>query len=87
MKCPKCVEEGKKSTVTSKGSQSTLMAYTTTYDEEGNVHHHDRNRVSSYFECSNGHAFAKIRRGTNCPSYPDNCDFGGFEEETGIIIG
>lgn len=85
MICPKCKELGLKSTVTSYGSMSTLMGYPTYYDEDGNVHQHDSNRVTSDYRCSEGHRFISERKGSPCPSYPKNCDFSGGEEKIRII--
>ncbi len=81
MICPICKKNNEKSTVNDNGGMSTLMGFITTYDEEGNEHHHDRNRITTHYSCSNGHTFKGMRKGSPCPSYPDNCDFGGGEEE------
>lgn len=61
VKCPKCEEEGKKSKVYSRrggmGCTSTLMNSEPWYDEDGRMHHHDRNSTKSEHQCSNGHTF------------------------------
>lgn len=85
MKCPQCIAEGKKSTVSSDGSMSTLMGFMTWCDEDGNTHQHDRNKVTTGYKCSNGHVFVSVRNGSPCPSYPNNCDFDGGMEEIKII--
>ena len=85
MKCPKCEELGLKSKVFSKGSSSTLMGYPSYHDEEGVYHHHDRNKVNTVYICSEGHTFYTTQKGTPCPSYPENCDFGGGPIEIKII--
>lgn len=83
--CPVCQENGEKSTIQSLGSSSTLMGYVGRYDEEGNFHRHDRNRITSGYKCSNGHIFEIIKNGSACPSYPEHCDFDGGEEKIRII--
>ena len=85
MICPVCKENNEKSTVTSHGSMSTLMAYMSTYDEEGHMHYHDGNRITTDFTCSNGHKFASVRKGSPCPSYPEHCDYDGGDEEIRIM--
>ena len=66
MKCPKCIEEGKRSKVFDLGRSTTLMACPSYYDEDGNHHTHDSNRISSCFECSEGHKWKVVRDGTEC---------------------
>lgn len=58
MKCPTCVEQGLRSTVTEGPSLTTAMAYQPFYDEEGRYHVHDMNRQTTEYECSNGHAWS-----------------------------
>jgi len=75
MVCPKCKEEGKKSTISSQGgTMSTLMGNPTWYDEDGNVHHHDTNMSTTPYICTNGHELI-IKNSVSCPSYPENCDY------------
>ena len=64
MKCPICIQEGKKSTTQSHGGTSTLMSYQSFYDEEGKNHHHDRNTSSYSYSCSNGHSYTVNRQGS-----------------------
>lgn len=85
MICPKCQERGLKSIIHVGHTMTTLMGYFGYYDEEGNYHHHDRNRKTTDYNCSNGHKFIGIKHGTPCPSYPNNCDFDGGEEELKFI--
>jgi len=54
MKCPKCVEEGKKSTLSSNGGFTTAMKVLGYYDEEGNCHSNIHSRT---YYCSNNHSF------------------------------
>ena len=57
LKCPECVELGKRSTVHPGASTTTLMNYTPGYyDEDGEwVEMPDPNRVTTEYSCSNGH--------------------------------
>ena len=72
MVCPKCKEEGRKSTLT--GGMTTSMNYPNYYDVDGNYHHHDLNTTTTHYKCSNGHKLTVSKKGT-CPSYPEHCDF------------
>jgi hypothetical protein len=71
MKCPKCVEEGKRSKVYSEGTTSTCMMYDTYWDEDGKIHKHDPNAHTSIYSCSNGHEWSQSKI-LPCPS----CDYG-----------
>jgi len=74
MKCEQCVEEGTKSRVTDRGSSKTLLGGSPSYyDEEGVYHHHDPNKITTAYTCSNGHTFV-IRRLGSCPN--EDCDYG-----------
>lgn len=79
MKCPKCVEEGKKSTLHGGHGMVTALYCPSYYDEEGVYHHHDMNTTTSSYHCSNGHKMI-IRTKPSCPSYPENCDHSGTED-------
>lgn len=59
MKCSKCIEGGKKSTVPPRGLSSTLMGYSPYYDEDGIYHNHDYNTITSTYICSNDHGWAE----------------------------
>ena len=67
MKCPECVEEGKKSTIHCLGGSRTLMGWTQYYDEDGNYHNHDPNHPSMGYRCSNGHTW-HVTRKNSCPT-------------------
>ena len=57
MECPKCKEPRK---IFSEGEFRTLAASTPFYDEEGNYHSHDRNRVVESLLCSEcGHRWGR----------------------------
>lgn len=73
MKCLNCVTSGKKSRVTIGGSMSTLLGFQSYYDEEGQLHRHDPNYITTGYYCSEGHAWEERRRNP-CPS--DQCDYG-----------
>lgn len=66
MKCPVCIQEGKKSRVSDKGSAATLISCPSYYDEDGKQHHHDRNTTTASYSCSNGHNFMVGRVGRPC---------------------
>jgi hypothetical protein len=57
MICPKCKEEGKRSTVQPGFSSTTAMGYAPYYDEEGRFHRHDPNVTTTEYTCSNGHTW------------------------------
>lgn len=57
MKCPVCEEQRLKSTISTGGVMTTLMAYPRYYDENGKLHHHDNNRQTTEGVCSKGHKF------------------------------
>jgi hypothetical protein len=74
MKCPVCVEQGQRSKVFSNGSTKTLMGGGEPFwDEDGNYHRHDPNRVTSSFCCSTGHYFSETFYKA-CPN--EDCDYG-----------
>jgi hypothetical protein len=79
MICPACKEQGLKSTVQTSGTMSTLMSYSTYYDEKGMMHNHDDNSRTTIGECSNGHIFS-YRYENSCW-----CDWKGKTEEYKII--
>lgn len=76
MKCPVCEERGLRSKVIPKGSQTTLMAYSPSYDEDGVLHIHNNNRRGDGYACSNGHMWSVIYK-KPCPA--EGCDFPGEE--------
>ena len=57
--CAECEKLGQKSRVMSNGVTTTLIGWSTYYDEEGNWHSHDPNRQEESFFCSAGHRFSK----------------------------
>jgi len=71
MKCPYCVEEGKKSCVTEQGGSTTCMGWEAYYDEDGKYHNHNPNHHSGGYYCSNGHSWAE-----SYLSRCGNCDYG-----------
>lgn len=59
MKCPVCAEAGERSKVFVLGSSSTMMACPPYYDEDGQYHTHNTNRVATQFRCSNRHMWTQ----------------------------
>ncbi len=57
MKCHFCLKEGLKSVLYPGASMTTLMGFGKWYDEDGNLHNHDGNTVTSPFHCSEGHYY------------------------------
>lgn len=77
MKCPECVESGETSKVYDRGQTRTLMGGGGRFwDEDGELHSHDPNIVTSGFQCSNGHMWATKRK-ISCLN--PACDYGREE--------
>jgi hypothetical protein len=71
VKCPECVKEGERSRVSDDGCSSTLLGGGGPFwDEDGNKHIHDPNRITQHYHCSRGHHWAERGRAP-CPS----CDW------------
>lgn len=64
-RCPVCLAQGKKSTVTVGSSTGTLMASPTYYDENGVYHNDDPNTYTTEYSCSSGHHFSVGRSGNS----------------------
>jgi len=65
MKCPKCIEQGKKSKVFGGDyGMKTLAYYAPYYDEEGKHHNHDGNTTTSNYTCSNNHSWTEKSSGS-----------------------
>jgi hypothetical protein len=60
--CPKCKEEGAKSSVYPKGESRTLMSTSGYWDPEGDYHFHDPNTITSSYSCSGGHSWTESRK-------------------------
>lgn len=58
MKCPECIKQGLRSTVRNLGSMKTLMSFEPWYDEDGNYHSHDGNRIQTGYKCANDHVWS-----------------------------
>ena len=71
MKCPECVQEGRKSKVYPGVTSVTAMSWGRYYDENGLLHSHDPNRHSVNYSCSNGHKWGESKL-VKCPS----CTYG-----------
>lgn len=72
MKCPECVEAGKRSHVHVGATFSTAMFSSPFYDEDGVYHLHDPNGHTTSYSCSEGHKWAESRL-RNCPA--PGCDW------------
>lgn len=73
MKCPWCVKEDKRSTLTPLASFRTAMGWEPYYDEDGRYHTHDPNAGAPRFMCSRGHDFLATY-------YPCNSCNWGYKE-------
>ena len=63
MKCSACVIQGKRSKVFVHGSSTTLLNWFPYYDEDGNLHDNNPNKVTTSYSCSNGHMWEEITGG------------------------
>ena len=70
--CPVCQKNDQKSMVYTGLGTRTSMYCEPFYDEEGVYHHHDMNRVTATYSCSNGHRWRESWK-DKCPgcSWPD----------------
>ena len=59
MKCPECVKNNQKSTMSVGASMTTLMYSAPFYDEEGRYHSHNPNTTTTEYSCSNGHRWSE----------------------------
>lgn len=64
MKCHKCKDQGKKSTISIGIGTSTSAYYTPHYDEDGKHHFHDSNECIQSYNCSNGHIWTETSYGS-----------------------
>jgi hypothetical protein len=67
MICKLCADGGKTSKVFPIGSMTTLMSCMPYYDENGEIHHHDRNIITTSYRCSNGHMWEENSK-KECPT-------------------
>ena len=72
--CPLCRADGLKSTVSDAGSATTLLGFSSFFDEQGAHHNHDPNCRNRQYRCSRGHEF-KVREVPVC-----TCGWRGLEE-------
>jgi hypothetical protein len=72
MICPICKVKNLKSILKDYGSMVTCLYCIPFYDEDGNYHHHDRNNITTGYDCSNGHKFNIVTQ-KKCPQ--ENCDW------------
>lgn len=76
MKCPKCVEDGERSTLTGGVGTTTLMYAAPFYDEDGNYHDHNPNATTTSYQCSRGHRIT-VTTHRRCGS----CDWGSNSDQ------
>ena len=67
MKCPECIKLGLRSKIFAGMSSGTLMCCHPFYDEDGVYHHHDYNKTTTNYSCSNGHSWSETIR-NQCPA-------------------
>jgi hypothetical protein len=67
MICETCKSLGLNSTISVGPIFTTLMASYSFYDENGEYHHHDPNKIITSLRCSNGHSF-ETSKTTPCPT-------------------
>ncbi len=67
MKCPFCVELKHKSRVYPGMGATTLMGWSSYYDEDGQFHSHDPNVTTTGYRCSEGHTWQRESL-SPCPS-------------------
>jgi hypothetical protein len=72
--CPKCRELDQKSTIQYKDRTITDVYFPPYYDENGVYHHHDGNRITTIYTCSNDHRITTSET-SKCPSWPE-CTWG-----------
>lgn len=72
MKCPECVEEGKKSCVMICYLHAGYRHDTPFYDEDGTYHDHDASNETQYYRCTREHDWSGNVLHT-CPN--PNCDW------------
>jgi hypothetical protein len=55
MKCKQCQEANLRSKVYIGGQTTTCIGFSYYYDEDGKLHDHDPNTITTSYSCSNGH--------------------------------
>lgn len=79
MKCPHCVREEKKSTLSVQKASPIEGRVSRYWDEEGNLHVHDDTVYRDVFQCSSGHTWMTEQK-SRCP-----CQIGCPWNETRIV--
>lgn len=59
MKCPVCIKEGERSTVSGGGGFVTSMPIHAFWDEDGKYHVHNPNERNWGYSCSRGHRWVE----------------------------
>ncbi len=66
MKCPECVTQDLRSTVTSGGGTTTLAYSPPFWDEDGRYHSHDSNTSTYFYSCPNAHEWSEQSTPPQC---------------------
>jgi len=75
MICKKCESENRKSTISIRNCPVTDLVIDQYYDQDGEYHIHDPNRIISALICSNGHVWDE-EIPNNCPAFGCNWNMG-----------
>ena len=62
MFCPACREAGVQSCVRENGRWTTLLGWSSYYDEAGHYHSHDPNQYTTRYRCDQGHEWTETRK-------------------------
>ncbi len=57
--CEECKKNEVKYSVYYRGSSTTLMGWSPYWDEDGKYHNNNPNKITSSYECSNGHSWSE----------------------------
>lgn len=72
--CSVCESQGVKYQIRSSGGGTrTKVANIPYWDEDGVYHHHDSNKATHKYKCSNGHLIERVQYGKDCPN--PECDY------------
>lgn len=71
--CKSCAADGESSVITLGPSSTTLIGESAFWGEDGKLHSHDPNTITTQLSCNRGHAWAEKSR-NRCPVR--TCDYG-----------
>lgn len=76
MQCPQCEESTE---IICLGDSSTLLAWSPSYDEEGEYHQHDPNVTTSSWQCNGCDHVWEQKKQTGCwCGWPNNTEHDGI---------